>query len=107
MCRLESEGYYGDVRLLMAICKIFNAYYKDNDIKLHEPNFTLSNDTNIPRQVRPSIVILFPLIFPHFVAKFDNVSNVHHNYNTLKAKGIVLLIKLSNDIQNLKFDVSF
>ncbi|XP_027357138.1 glucuronokinase 1-like isoform X2 [Abrus precatorius] len=47
---LNSEGYYGGVRLLMAICRVFYAYCKDNDIKLHDANFTLSYDTNIPRQ---------------------------------------------------------
>ncbi|PIN03514.1 Mevalonate kinase MVK/ERG12 [Handroanthus impetiginosus] len=48
--RLESDGYYGGVRLLMAICKIFCKYCKDNSITLHEGNFKLSYDTNIPRQ---------------------------------------------------------
>ncbi|KAK1359459.1 Glucuronokinase 1 [Heracleum sosnowskyi] len=48
--RLNSEGYYGGVRLLMAICKIFKNYCKDNGIELHDHNFTLSYDTNIPRQ---------------------------------------------------------
>ncbi|CAF1784575.1 unnamed protein product [Brassica napus] len=51
VCRLKSEGYYGGVRLLMAICKVFRSYCKDNDIHLHDRNFTLSYDTNIPRQV--------------------------------------------------------
>lgn len=48
--RLQSEGYYGGVRLLMAICKIFYKYCKALNIALHEGNFTLSYDTNIPRQ---------------------------------------------------------
>ncbi|KAK6153102.1 hypothetical protein DH2020_012741 [Rehmannia glutinosa] len=48
--RLQTDGYYGGVRLLMAICKIFHNYCKDNGISLHEGNFTLSYDTNIPRQ---------------------------------------------------------
>ncbi|XP_019161721.1 PREDICTED: glucuronokinase 1 isoform X2 [Ipomoea nil] len=48
--RLQSEGYYGGVRLLMAICKVFHNYCKDNNISLHERNFKLSYDTNIPRQ---------------------------------------------------------
>ncbi|KAL1812270.1 hypothetical protein DCAR_0624479 [Daucus carota subsp. sativus] len=48
--RLKNEGYYGGVRLLMAICKIFNNYCRDNKIDLHDRNFTLSYDTNIPRQ---------------------------------------------------------
>ncbi|CAH9096418.1 unnamed protein product [Cuscuta epithymum] len=48
--RLQSEGYYGGVRLLMAICKVFYNYCKDNSISLHKENFKLSYDTNIPRQ---------------------------------------------------------
>lgn len=48
--RLQNEGYYGGVRLLMATCKIFNNYCKDNEINLHEGNFTLSYETDIPRQ---------------------------------------------------------
>lgn len=48
--RLNSEGYYGGVRLLMAIYKVFYNYCKLNNIHLHHSNFTLSYDTNIPRQ---------------------------------------------------------
>ncbi|KAL1553353.1 Glucuronokinase 1 [Salvia divinorum] len=48
--RLQTDGYYGGVRLLMAICKIFHNYCKENNISLHEGNFKLSYDTNIPRQ---------------------------------------------------------
>ncbi|KAK9123677.1 hypothetical protein Sjap_013279 [Stephania japonica] len=48
--RLQNEGYYGGVRLLMALCKIFYRYCKDNEIELNGGNFTLSYDTNIPRQ---------------------------------------------------------
>lgn len=48
--RLESEGYYGGVRLLMAICKVFCKYCKNKNIALHGGGFTLSYDTNIPRQ---------------------------------------------------------
>ncbi|KAL7094886.1 hypothetical protein ACP275_11G132900 [Erythranthe tilingii] len=48
--RLQSDGYYGGVRLLIAICKIFSNYCKDNGITLHDGNFTMSYDTNIPRQ---------------------------------------------------------
>ena len=50
--RLDNEGYYGGVRLLMAICRVFHNYCKDNKIDLHGGNFTLSYDTNIPRQVK-------------------------------------------------------
>jgi len=48
---LENEGYYGGVRLLMAICKVFYKHCADNSIVLKDGNFTLSYDTNIPRQV--------------------------------------------------------
>uniref|UniRef100_M1AY52 ATP binding protein n=2 Tax=Solanum TaxID=4107 RepID=M1AY52_SOLTU len=48
--RLQNEGYYGGVRLLMAIVKIFHNYCKESNITLHDGNFTLSYDTNIPRQ---------------------------------------------------------
>ncbi|OVA18231.1 GHMP kinase N-terminal domain [Macleaya cordata] len=48
--RLQNEGYYGGVRLLMAICKVFHKYCIDNNIELNGGNFTLSYDTNIPRQ---------------------------------------------------------
>jgi glucuronokinase len=34
----------------MAICKVFRNYCKENGIQLHDKNFTLSYDTNIPRQ---------------------------------------------------------
>jgi hypothetical protein len=49
--RVEGEGYYGGVRLLMATCKLFHVYCSDHDIVLHDRNFTLSYDTTIPRQV--------------------------------------------------------
>ena len=54
--RLNNEGYYGGVRLLMAICKVFHNYCKDNDINLQGGNFTLSYDTTIPRQVNLSTI---------------------------------------------------
>uniref|UniRef100_A0A2P2KMG1 Glucuronokinase 1 n=1 Tax=Rhizophora mucronata TaxID=61149 RepID=A0A2P2KMG1_RHIMU len=34
----------------MAICKVFYNYCKENKIDLHKGNFTLSYDTNVPRQ---------------------------------------------------------
>jgi len=49
--RLQNEGYYGGVRLLMAICKVFYNHCIQNNISLKAENFTLSYDTNIPRQV--------------------------------------------------------
>ncbi|CAL0317305.1 unnamed protein product [Lupinus luteus] len=48
--RLNNEGYYGGVRLLMSISKVFYNYCLRNNINLHHNNFTLSYDTNIPRQ---------------------------------------------------------
>ncbi|MQM09125.1 hypothetical protein Taro_041991 [Colocasia esculenta] len=50
--RLQCEGYYGGVRLLMSICKVFHNYCSQNKIQLKDGNFTLSYETNIPRQVR-------------------------------------------------------
>lgn len=58
--RLENEGYYGGVRLLMAICKVFYKYCTESDIELKKGNFTLSYDTNIPRQVKvPMTALIF------------------------------------------------
>lgn len=48
--RLQNEGYNGGVRLLMAICKVFYSHCIQHGIALKEQNFTLSYDTNIPRQ---------------------------------------------------------
>ncbi|CAH1422227.1 unnamed protein product [Lactuca virosa] len=48
--RLENEGYYGGVRLLMATCKVFTKYCKEQGIDLHNNNFSLSYETNIPLQ---------------------------------------------------------
>ncbi|KAL4184672.1 hypothetical protein AMTRI_Chr10g226680 [Amborella trichopoda] len=48
--RVQNGGFYGGVRLLMAICKIFFNHCVDKGIALHGGNFTLSYDTNIPRQ---------------------------------------------------------
>ncbi|KAH7444771.1 hypothetical protein KP509_02G090600 [Ceratopteris richardii] len=48
--RLDDEGYYGGVRLLLATCKKFYQYCLSHNISLHSDNFSLSYDTNIPRQ---------------------------------------------------------
>ncbi|KAK9788006.1 hypothetical protein WJX73_000302 [Symbiochloris irregularis] len=48
--RLEREGYYGGVRLLMAICKVFVQHCTAKGIPLHTRGFNLSYETNIPRQ---------------------------------------------------------
>lgn len=50
--RARTEGYYGGLRLLMAICAKFHQYCKEKHIDLPaKGNFTLAYDTNIPRQV--------------------------------------------------------
>lgn len=49
--RTKTEGYYGGIRLLMATCSKLYTYCTERDIELpHGRNFTLSYDTNIPRQ---------------------------------------------------------
>ena len=45
------EGYQGGMRLLMATCKKFVEFCTQNGISLPNRNFTVSYDTNIPRQV--------------------------------------------------------
>lgn len=45
----------------MAICKVFRNYCKDNAIQLHQGNFSLSYDTNIPRQVQ-SLLLQTPFL---------------------------------------------
>jgi len=49
---LHHHGYGGGVRLLQAICKQFYEYTRKHGIDLdHSRNFTLSYDTDVPRQV--------------------------------------------------------
>ena len=63
MSRLQSEGYYGGVWLLMAICKVFYNHCIQNNISLKAEKITLSYDTNIPRQVTSRDPLhLFPSI---------------------------------------------
>ncbi|XP_046854466.1 uncharacterized protein LOC124447545 [Xenia sp. Carnegie-2017] len=47
----RKEGYFGGLRLLQATCKKFYQFCSDHGIALAKRNFTLSYDTNIPRQV--------------------------------------------------------
>nr|XP_045582385.1 probable glucuronokinase 2 isoform X1 [Procambarus clarkii] len=47
----DKEGYLGGLRLLQATCKKFYYYCAERGIALTRRNFTLSYDTNIPRQV--------------------------------------------------------
>ncbi|HEX8522235.1 MAG TPA: hypothetical protein VF669_08255 [Tepidisphaeraceae bacterium] len=48
---LKLHGYYGGLRLIKAIVKKFHSYCRERDIGLHDRNFTVSFDTNIPRLV--------------------------------------------------------
>ncbi|KAJ1460049.1 hypothetical protein M885DRAFT_458770 [Pelagophyceae sp. CCMP2097] len=45
------EGYQGGMRLLQAACKRFHEHVMELGVALPKRNFTLSYDTNIPRQV--------------------------------------------------------
>ncbi len=45
------DGYYGGIRLILATCKRFSEHCRTNDIALDDRNYTISYDTNIPRQV--------------------------------------------------------
>ncbi len=45
------DGYYGGIRLIYATCKRFSEYCRGHDIVLDGRNYTISYDTNIPRQV--------------------------------------------------------
>jgi glucuronokinase len=47
----KRDGYYGGLRLLFATCKRFHDYCHTHDISLPRRNFTVSYETNIPRQV--------------------------------------------------------
>jgi glucuronokinase len=44
-------GYYGGIRLLKATIKRFHTYCAEQGIRLHDRNFTLRYQTNIPSQV--------------------------------------------------------
>ena len=73
MERLEGGGFYGGVRLLLAICKIFHNHCKNNGIALEDKNFTLSYDTNIPRQVPSVLRLLKDSCFCHAVLQLTVV----------------------------------
>ena len=45
------EGYQGGLRLMQATCKAFFEYCTDHGLGIGRRNFTMSYDTNIPRQV--------------------------------------------------------
>ena len=44
-------GYYGGVRLIKAALKKFFEYCRSRDIRLHDQNFTVRYESEIPRQV--------------------------------------------------------
>jgi len=45
------HGYYGGIRLLKATVKRFFDYCQDNQIRLHDKNFTIRYQSNIPHSV--------------------------------------------------------
>ena len=45
------HGYYGGIRLLKATIKKFHDYCQDNDIELHNKNFTIRYESDIPHGV--------------------------------------------------------
>ncbi len=45
------HGYYGGIRLIKATIKHFVDYCSGHNLKLHERNFSVRYETNIPRQV--------------------------------------------------------
>ncbi len=47
----ERDGYYGGLRLLFATCKKFKDYCTEKGIDLPPSNFTITYETDIPRQV--------------------------------------------------------
>jgi len=48
---VELNGYYGAVRLIKAIIKLFAQYCREESIELEAKNFRISYRTNIPRRV--------------------------------------------------------
>ena len=48
---VELHGYYGGIRLIKATIKLFVDYCQAQGIELHECNFSIRYETNIPQQV--------------------------------------------------------
>ncbi|KAL3143073.1 hypothetical protein ABBQ38_003348 [Trebouxia sp. C0009 RCD-2024] len=48
--QVKQQGYYGGIRLLMAMCKRFAEYCQQKGIDLSPKGFVLRYDINIPRQ---------------------------------------------------------
>eukprot|EP00039_Didymoeca_costata_P022849 m.5353 g.5353 ORF g.5353 m.5353 type:complete len:619 (+) comp3281_c0_seq1:104-1960(+) len=74
-CVSVQEGYQGGLRLMQATCKKFYEFCAQNGIAIARNNFTLSYDTNIPRQVGlagSSAIVTSTL---KCLMKFFNVTN--------------------------------
>ncbi|MBV7329679.1 GHMP kinase [Chloroflexi bacterium TSY] len=48
---VQLHGYYGGIRLIKATIKRFVEYCQKREIQLHDRNFSVRYETNIPRQV--------------------------------------------------------
>lgn len=48
---VKLHGYYGGIRLLKATVKRFFDYCSDNQIRIHDKNFTIRYESNIPHSV--------------------------------------------------------
>jgi glucuronokinase len=48
---VKLHGYYGGIRIIKATIKRFVEYCQTNQLALHEHNFSIRYETNIPRQV--------------------------------------------------------
>jgi glucuronokinase len=48
---VELHGYYGGIRLIKATIKLFVDYCQTQEIRLHDRNFSIRYETNIPQQV--------------------------------------------------------
>ena len=49
--KTSENGYYGGLRLIQASCKKFYEYCQKEQIQLPSKNFTITYNTNIPRQI--------------------------------------------------------
>ena len=48
---VELHGYYGGIRLIKATIKLFVDYCQTQGLELHDQNFSIRYETNIPQQV--------------------------------------------------------
>jgi glucuronokinase len=60
---VKLHGYYGGIRLVKATIKCFAEYCQARGLRLHERNFSVRYETNVPRQVglAGSSAIISPL----------------------------------------------